>query len=102
MTTIKNLPKILQEWSKKILEKCSFEVFACTLEEETQINNNILDTGATTTVTGDKTSNKLTKKWSIGKKCQIYAYKRTSRNSETFKFEDERVVKNKKIPLKIG
>ncbi len=56
-------------------EESFSQVFADVLEEERQISNVIIDTGATKTVIGDKTLNKTTEKWMIEQKGRMHADK---------------------------
>ncbi len=64
-----------------------------------------MDTGATKTVIGNKTLDKLTGKWTAIQRGQIYVDKSVGNNTETFKFGDDRIVRKQKmihIPVKIG
>ena len=83
----------------------SFEVFACFDTETVTRANIIIDTGATKTVIGEKTLEKVIVNWDNDSKQKLMIDYSKGSECGIFKFGDERTVRKQKIihvPVRIG
>ncbi len=78
-------------------EDSSFEVFECFDSEAVTTANIIIDTGATKTVIGETTLQKVTTNWDNDSKQKLMVDKTKGGECAIFKFGDERTVRKQKI-----